>query len=258
MAPGSFLAGEYPAGKTQDVTRAKLDLLLGEARVTSFVDLTGAADKLGSYADALPANGRVRYSSFPIPDMGVIDQGGYDSIVGHIRAEMDRGEVVYVHCWGGMGRTSTVVGAFLIDTEGLDYDGAVARIAELRAGTRKAQLRCPQSVSQHDALRARARRAANTDARRAVFGALRGDHTAPAPSAPAQAPDDPQPSALDAHDHSDGPSTWSRPRPWRALTRWLQRTARAPQPPPARRLCGKRTSRNEPCRNPAGSCPHHT
>lgn len=226
--------------------------------MTSFVDLTGAADKLGSYADALPANGRVRYCSFPIPDMGVIDQRGYDSIVGHIRAEMDRGEVVYVHCWGGMGRTSTVVGAFLIDTEGLDYDGAVARIAELRAGTRKAQLRCPQSVSQHDALRARARRATNTDARSAVFGALRGDHTAPAPSAPAQAPDDPHPSALDAHDHSDGPSTWSRPRPWRALTRWLQPTAQALQPPPSRPLCGKRTSRNEPCRNQAGSCPHHT
>ena len=53
------------------------------------------------------------------------------------------------------GRTSTVVGCLLID-DGLDYEAAIARIAELRAGTRKAIDACPESPAQHRLLRERA------------------------------------------------------------------------------------------------------
>ena len=67
----------------------------------------------------------------------MIDHDGYNDILARIRAEIAAGRVVYVHCWGGKGRTSTVVGCLLID-DGLDYDATIARIAELRAGTRKA------------------------------------------------------------------------------------------------------------------------
>jgi protein-tyrosine phosphatase len=59
-----------------------------------------------------------------------------------------------VHCWGGKGRTSTVVGCLLINS-GLDYESAIARIAELREGTRKAHEACPESSAQHRALRER-------------------------------------------------------------------------------------------------------
>jgi hypothetical protein len=45
-----------------------------------------------------------------------------------------------VHCRGGKGRTSTVVGC-LIDG-GPDYESAISRIAELRAGTCKAVDAC--------------------------------------------------------------------------------------------------------------------
>ena len=76
--------------------------------------------------------------------MGVIDPEGYDAIVARIRAEMHAGRVVYVHCWGEKGRTSTVVGCLPID-DGMDYDAAIARIAELREGrgrrTRRARNR---------------------------------------------------------------------------------------------------------------------
>jgi hypothetical protein len=50
-----------------------------------------------------------------------------------------------------------VVGCLLVDG-GLDYDGAIRRIAELRAGTRKASEPCPESSSQHRVLRERANR----------------------------------------------------------------------------------------------------
>ena len=72
-------------------------------------------------------------------------------------------------CWesrirpllGGKGRTSTVVGCLLID-DGLGYEAALARIAELRAGTRKAGEACPESPAQHRLLRERAARRRRT------------------------------------------------------------------------------------------------
>jgi protein-tyrosine phosphatase len=106
-------------------------------------------------AAAEQAGRQVRHYAYPIPDMGVLADEGYDTIVARIRGEIDAGRVVYVHCWGGKGRTTTVVGCLLIDA-GLDSDAAIARIAEIRAETRKAIDACPESPSQHRLLRERA------------------------------------------------------------------------------------------------------
>ena len=37
------------------------------------------------------------------------------SILQRIRAELDAGGVVYVHCLGGIGRTGTVIGCYLVE-----------------------------------------------------------------------------------------------------------------------------------------------
>lgn len=162
VEPGRLLAGEYPASRSPETTAEKVRLLV-EAGVESIVDLTTPQDHLDSYQEALNAAaekaGRsIRHFAHPIPDMGVIDQDGYDRILARIQGEMEAGRTVYVHCWGGKGRTCTVIGCLLIDG-GLDYDGAIDRIAELRAGTRKASEPCPESSSQHRLLRERATRA---------------------------------------------------------------------------------------------------
>lgn len=132
VLPGQLLAGEYPGAKTPEIYLDALEELE-----------EGRSSRL------------VKYSGYPIPDMSVVDQDGYDAIVGYIRGELADGRVVYVHCWGGMGRTTTVIGALLIDG-GLDYAATITRIAELRAGTRKAHVPCPQSAIQHRALKERA------------------------------------------------------------------------------------------------------
>src|SRR4051794_17499280 len=125
-------------------------------------DLRTHEDQLERYREQLRAvdekvGYEVRYFSYPIPDMGVIDQAAYDAILACIRDEVDSGRAVYLHCWGGKSRTSTVVGCLLIDG-GLDYESAISRIAELRAGTCKAADACPESPSQHRLLRERAAR----------------------------------------------------------------------------------------------------
>jgi protein-tyrosine phosphatase len=159
VEPGRLLAGEYPGARTAEKTARKLQLLI-DAGVNTIVDLTRPEDHLEPYREALrtaceSAGLEIRYFAHPIPDMDVIDQAGYDRILACIRGEIDSGRVVYLHCWGGKGRTSTVVGCLFIDG-GLDYDAAIARIAELRAGTRKSAEACPEAPSQHRVLRERA------------------------------------------------------------------------------------------------------
>ena len=88
--------------------------------------------------------------------MGVRPDEGYDEIVNAIRESTERG-VVYVHCWGGIGRTSTVAGCLLVDS-GLDADAALADITRRRSVTRKAHQPAPQTPTQIDVVRARATR----------------------------------------------------------------------------------------------------
>jgi Cyclin-dependent kinase inhibitor 3 (CDKN3) len=161
VEPGRLLAGEYPGARTPEKTATKIRLLV-DIGVDSIVDLTTPQDHLESYQAELQvaadkAGRQVRHYAYPIPDNGVIDQDGYDRILVRIRDEMGSGRRVYLHCWGGKGRTTTVVGCLLID-DGLDYDATIARIAELRADTRKAVDPCPESAAQHRLLRERAAR----------------------------------------------------------------------------------------------------
>jgi protein-tyrosine phosphatase len=160
VKPG-LLAGEYPGSWSPAKAERKLRLLMLNG-VDSFVDLTTPMDGQASYREdmelAAQITGRqIRHFAHPIPGMGVVDHDGYDRIIARIRGEITDGRVVYLHSWRGKGRTSTVVGCLLID-DGLDYESAIARIAELRAGTRKAIDPCPESPSQHRVLRERATR----------------------------------------------------------------------------------------------------
>jgi protein-tyrosine phosphatase len=53
------------------------------------------------------------------------------AILDAIDDSLDRDLPVYVHCWGGHGRTATVVGCWLV-RHGMSGDEALRRIAELR------------------------------------------------------------------------------------------------------------------------------
>ena len=168
VIPGQLLAGEYPGAKEPQKAAEKIRTLL-DAGIDSFVDLTHPDDRpfMESYVETLceeadRAGAREpHYQRFPIPDTDVISHEGYDEILDYIQSELDAGRIVYVHCWGGKGRTSTVIGCRLIDG-GLDYDGAMARIRELRAGTKKSHHRVPDPQEQDDVLRDRAERPGRT------------------------------------------------------------------------------------------------
>ena len=149
VTPGSVLAGEYPTN--WDRSPAKLDLLL-DAGIRTFVDLTTPHDGLHPYEPMLARLAAerdldVRHAPFPIPDLGVLEVDGYTPIVELMATEVDAGRPVYVHCWGGIGRTGTVIGCWLV-RNGRTADEAVAEIADLRAGTRKERRRSPETDEQ--------------------------------------------------------------------------------------------------------------
>lgn len=159
---GSVLAGEYPGHPDPALARAKIDALV-DAGVRTFVDLTTPDDGLEPYRHLLDQlvserGAALVHERFPIPDLGVVEDDRYDEVVATIEEARSHG-AVYVHCWGGVGRTGTVVGCLLVD-EGLGYDEVIERLAALRAATRKANRPAPEVDAQRDVIRRRAARRA--------------------------------------------------------------------------------------------------
>ncbi len=66
-------------------------------------------------------------------------------ILDSIDAALNAGHVVYFHCWGGVGRTGTVAGCYLV-RHGMSGEGALHRIAELRQGTSDGWKRSPETL----------------------------------------------------------------------------------------------------------------
>lgn len=152
VEPGRLLAGEYPGDEDDDIARERLGALL-DAGVRTFVDLTEAGE-LESYEAPLMAEAdargiAVRYHRHQIRDLDVTDRPGMCAILDVIDDAIAQGAPVYVHCWGGIGRTGTVVGCWLVE-RGRTGDQALVDIVLLRDGTRKRQTMSPQMPAQHD------------------------------------------------------------------------------------------------------------
>ena len=157
VEPDRLLAGEYPGHTDAVRARQKVDVLV-DAGIRTFVDLTTPADRLYPYEPVIASVAadrslELRHLSFPIPDLGVVDDSEYDIITTAIEHELERGGV-YLHCWGGIGRTGTVVGCVLAD-QGLTYDQILARLGELRRGSRKEARQAPEMPVQHDLIKRR-------------------------------------------------------------------------------------------------------
>jgi hypothetical protein len=136
VASKKLLAGEYPGALNRAAAIEKIKALT-DAGVAAFIDLTEERDGLEPYADLVkPAS----YQRFGIRDVSTpespeVTLAILDAIDEHIAA----GRLVYVHCWGGVGRTGVIVGCWL-SRHGMEDEAAVQRLAELWK-------QCPKSAS---------------------------------------------------------------------------------------------------------------
>ena len=143
-------AGEYPRNKDDESSYAKLKQFENFG-ITHFVDLTEKGE-LQSYEPLLYEG--ASYLRFPIRDVSVPQST--ESVRGLIAKitktiKEDPKAKVYIHCWGGVGRTGLVVGCLLADLYKQGYDETMEKLENLFAPCPKSAYRdTPETLEQRD------------------------------------------------------------------------------------------------------------
>jgi hypothetical protein len=163
VVPHKFLAGEYPGDQDPVKARRKVNQFL-DVGVRHFVDLTESGELIPYDSilseEALRANVTVTYDRFPIPDLSV-PRSAAD--LGEVLLTIDRrireGGAVFLHCWGGVGRTGLVIGCWLQE-HGRTPDEALAELRRKWSTVEKRSRRpeSPETTEQVNWVRTRPQR----------------------------------------------------------------------------------------------------
>jgi hypothetical protein len=136
------LGGAYPGHQNAAHAAANAKKLV-DADIRVFLNLMepGETNNAGkpfvAYTDAInrQATSRgiaVAFHRIPIRDLSVPDRASMEQIQALLDRTLDDDQRVYVHCWGGRGRTGTVVGIHQIQNGLADPEDFVDTIAWLR------------------------------------------------------------------------------------------------------------------------------
>ena len=143
-------AGEYPRNKDEESSLVKIRQFESFG-ITHFIDLTEEGE-LASYENLLYP--RASHQRFPIRDVSVPKsiedvRKLVDEIIGIVHNNPDA--KVYIHCWGGVGRTGTIVGCLLSELYQLSYDETMTKLEELfSACPKSAYRRTPETAGQRN------------------------------------------------------------------------------------------------------------
>ena len=120
VVPGLLLAGAYPGDPDPDEHRAKVQSLL-DAGIRTFVNLMEEDETNWAGVPFVPYDGLVEQlcpdancSRYAIRDLSVPTPAMMTGILDSIGESLAAGKPTYVHCWGGVGRTGTVIGCWLL------------------------------------------------------------------------------------------------------------------------------------------------
>ncbi len=160
VIPGKLLAGAFPGADHPEKAKKKLSALLssGIRRVINLMqpdetDYTGYG--FGNYEELLKdlaekMNVAVAVSRFPVPDLGIPEREEMKAILDAIDTSFGQEQPIYVHCWGGIGRTGTVVGCFLLRHGLATCENVFDILANLRAADPAAFRPSPETARQRE------------------------------------------------------------------------------------------------------------
>jgi hypothetical protein len=162
VIPGKFLAGPYPGSHDPDEASRRLEALI-QCGIRLVIDLMGEseirqadppflpyaetlnrlAEKTGVEVSAVRIS--IRDQDSPSPEV-------MNAVLAAIDRSISSGRPVYVHCWGGRGRTGTVVGCYLVRQRWSGEQG-LKRLEELRQGASNGHLPSPKTQAQRQFVR---------------------------------------------------------------------------------------------------------
>src|SRR5215208_1488735 len=157
VLPGRLLAGEYPGQFDEELTRKRINALLS-AGFHRFMDLTQPNETM-PYMAILREEAKVygveaTHLRFPIGDFGLPTPEQMNSILDAIDEGLQMGHNIYLHCWGGIGRTGTTVGCYLV-RQGMAGTDALDQLSAWWKGVPKSYFHphSPETTKQMDFIR---------------------------------------------------------------------------------------------------------
>ena len=157
VEPDRLLAGEYPAQFEDELTRKRIDALI-EAGFNTFIDLTRRSESV-PYLPLLLDEAKlyeveIQHRRFSIGDFGLPTPQQMKSILDTIDSALQAGKKIYLHCWGGIGRTGTTVGCYLV-RRGKTGEEALRQLAEWWRMVPKSHIhpRSPETLEQAEFIR---------------------------------------------------------------------------------------------------------
>jgi hypothetical protein len=162
VIPGHFLAGPYPGSHEPADASPRLKALI-QCGIRRVINLMGeeearqAVPPFLPYAETLERLAEetgVQASAvqIPLPDQDAPSPETMNVILDEVERSLASHRPVYVHCWGGRGRTGTVVGCYLV-REGLSGEEGLRRLEELRQGASNGHLPSPKTEAQRQFVR---------------------------------------------------------------------------------------------------------
>ena len=141
MVMDRVYAGEYPRDLDEQKSTEKIKQF-SQFGITHFIDLTEEGE-LRPYEQMLSSH--MQHIRFPIQD--VSSPASIESVkdlIGQIHGILNESDEnkVYIHCWGGVGRTGTIVGCLLSHQHDFDYEKTMNAL-------KKAFSDCPKSAYRH-------------------------------------------------------------------------------------------------------------
>lgn len=158
VIPGQLLAGCYPGAKNPAEVAAKLTAIIN-AGVRHVVNLMEpderdfAGQRFVPYDEPMESIAKkmgisVTFDQLPIRDLSVPTERHMTRILNQIDLCIKHEKPVYVHCLGGIGRTGTVVGCYLVRHGLATGKNVLDMIRELRKDTEDSGRKSPETREQ--------------------------------------------------------------------------------------------------------------